>query len=46
MSIWNSYSNKGLGDYIHCYPSNYWAFGINRRFGNNGNFTGAAVAAY
>lgn len=46
MSIWNSYSNKGLGDYIHCYPSNYWAFGINRRFGNNGNFTGSAVAAY
>ena len=46
MSIWNSYSNKGLGDYIHCYPSNYWAFGINRRFGNNGDFTGSAVAAY
>ena len=46
MSIWNSYSNKGLGDYIHCYPSNYWAFGINRRFGNNGDFTGSAIAAY
>ena len=46
MSIWNSYSNKGLGDYIHCYPSNYWAFGINRRFGNNGDFPGSAVAAY
>ena len=46
MSIWNSYTNKGLGDYIHCYPANYWAFGINRRFGNNGNFSGSAVAAY
>lgn len=46
MSIWNSYSNKGLGDYIHCYPSNYWAFGINRRFGNNSDFPGSAVAAY
>ncbi|WP_291627856.1 hypothetical protein [Clostridium sp.] len=46
MSIWNSYSNKGLGDYIHCYPSNYWAFGINRRFGNNSDFPGSAIAAY
>lgn len=43
---WNTWSNGGLGDYVHLRAWRYQVYGINRNFGNSESFLSSAISAY